>query len=68
LFPRLDGAILSKEWKEALWDKVVTAAPRPRRPPELQYSDRKPKTCPPSGRGRAELDPELGINPGTVAK
>ncbi len=41
LIPRFDGAILSQEWKEALWDKLVTGAPRPRSPSELQYSDRK---------------------------
>ena len=28
LIPRFDGAICSLEWKEALWDKYVTAAPR----------------------------------------
>ena len=28
LIPRFDGAILSQEWKEALWDKFVTGAPR----------------------------------------
>ncbi|MBN7787514.1 hypothetical protein JYP51_21510, partial [Ponticoccus gilvus] len=38
LIPRFDGVILSKEWKEALWDKFVTAAPRPRTLSELQYS------------------------------
>lgn len=26
LIPRFDGAILSQEWKEALWDKFVTGA------------------------------------------
>lgn len=41
LIPRFDGAILSIEWKEALWDKFVTEAPRPRTPSEQQYSDRK---------------------------
>jgi hypothetical protein len=41
LIPRFDGVILSQEWKEALWDKFVTAAPRQRTPSELQYSDRK---------------------------
>ena len=41
LIPRFDGVILSHEWKEALWDKFATAAPRPRTPSELQYSDRK---------------------------
>ena len=41
LIPRFDGVILSQEWKEALWDKFVTGAPRPRTPSELQYSDRK---------------------------
>jgi hypothetical protein len=41
LIPRFDGAICSLEWKEALWDKYVTAAPRPRTQSEQQYSDRK---------------------------
>ncbi|WP_165617242.1 hypothetical protein [Salipiger thiooxidans] len=41
LVARFDGVILSQEWKEALWDKFVTVAPRPRTPSELQYSDRK---------------------------
>jgi hypothetical protein len=41
LIPRFDGAILSLEWKEAVWNKFVTGAPRPRTPSEQQYSDRK---------------------------
>jgi hypothetical protein len=41
LIPRFNGAILSLEWKDALWDKFVMAAPRPRTPSEQQYSDRK---------------------------
>jgi transposase len=41
LVPRFDGAILSNEWKEALWARFVTAAPRPRTPSEQQYSDRR---------------------------
>jgi hypothetical protein len=41
LIPRFDGAILSLEWKEAVWDKFVMGAPRPRTPSEQQYSDRK---------------------------
>ena len=41
LIPRFDGAICFLEWKEALWDKYVTAAPRPRTQSEQQYSDRK---------------------------
>ncbi len=41
LIPRIDGAILSAVWKEALWDRYATAAPRPRTPSELRYSDRK---------------------------
>jgi hypothetical protein len=28
LIPRFDGAILSQEWREVLWDKLVTGAPR----------------------------------------
>lgn len=36
LILRFDGVILSLEWKEALWDKFVTAAPRPRTPSEQQ--------------------------------
>lgn len=42
LIARLDGAILSQGKKEALWDKVVTGAPRPRTPSELQCSDPLP--------------------------
>ena len=41
LIPWPDGAILSQERAEALWDKSVTGAPRPRSPSELQSSDRK---------------------------
>jgi TRAP-type uncharacterized transport system fused permease subunit len=41
LIPGFDGAILSLEWKEAVWDRFVTGAPRPRTPSEQQYSDRK---------------------------
>ena len=41
LIPRFDCVILSQEWKEALWDKFVTGAPRPRTPSELQYSYRE---------------------------
>src|SRR3546814_15512297 len=40
LIPRFDGAILSLDWKEALWDKFVTGAPRPRQPSEPQNNDR----------------------------
>lgn len=32
LIPGFDGVILSKEWKDTLWDKFVTEAPRPRPP------------------------------------
>ncbi|SPL64756.1 hypothetical protein OHAE_623 [Ochrobactrum soli] len=41
MIPRFDGAILSLEWKDALWDKFVMEAPRPRTLSEQQYSDRK---------------------------
>ncbi|USU07926.1 DDE-type integrase/transposase/recombinase [Sphingomonadaceae bacterium OTU29MARTA1] len=41
LIPRFDGAILSLEWKEAVWDRYVMGAPRPRTPSEQQYSDRR---------------------------
>jgi hypothetical protein len=41
LIPRFDGAILSLEWKEAVWDKFVMGAPRRRTRSEQQYSDRK---------------------------
>ncbi len=32
MIPRFDGVIFSKEWKDGLWDKFVTEAPRPRTP------------------------------------
>ena len=41
LIPWFDGAIHSQEWKDAIWDRYVTAAPRPRTLSEQQYSDRK---------------------------
>lgn len=60
LISRFDGVVLSSDWKEALLDKFVTGAPRPRTPSALQYSDRK---------HRAEaLSKEHGINSTTVAK
>nr|WP_328589340.1 catalase [Cereibacter ovatus] len=34
---RLDGALLSPGLKEALWHRVITAAPRPRLPSELHF-------------------------------
>lgn len=60
LIPGFGGAILSWEWKEAIWDRYVMGAPRPRTPSEQQYSDRKLRSRP--------LSRELGINPKTVAK
>lgn len=60
LIPRFDGAILSLEWKEAVWDRYVMGAPRPRTPSEQQYSM--------SQASLATLSRELGINPKTVAK
>ena len=64
LIPRFDGAILSQKWKEALWDKFVTGAPRPRTPSERQYSD------PPPGRVMRSMIPRgasfaLGAEQGT---
>ena len=59
LIPRFDGAILLLEWKEAVWDRFVMGAPRPRTPSEQQYSDQA---------SLATLSRELGINPKTVAK
>lgn len=41
LIPRFDGVILSREWKDAVWDKFVMEAPRLRTLSEQQYSDRK---------------------------
>ena len=34
--------MLSQEWKEALWEKFVMGAPRPRMPSEQQYRDPLP--------------------------
>ncbi len=42
LIARFDGAILSQKWREALWDKFVTGAPRPRTLSEQLYRDRSP--------------------------
>ncbi|WP_249198696.1 TetR/AcrR family transcriptional regulator, partial [Gluconobacter cerinus] len=34
LVPCFDGVLFSREWKEALWDRYVMGAPRPRTPCE----------------------------------
>lgn len=39
--PWFNGMILSNHWKEALWDRYFTAAPRQRTLSEKRYSDRK---------------------------
>jgi hypothetical protein len=41
LIPRIDGAILSLEWKETIWGRYGSGASRPRSSSELQNSDRK---------------------------
>jgi hypothetical protein len=58
LFPRFDVAICSLEWKEALWDKSFTAAPRPRT---------QSATIRQSQATTVALSRELGINVKTVA-
>jgi len=52
LIPWFDGAILSQEWKDALGDKFVTKAPRPRTLSEQQYNDRRLKLTPMLGHKR----------------
>ena len=37
LVPAFGGAVLSPEWKEALWDKFFTAAPQRQRQSVEQY-------------------------------
>jgi hypothetical protein len=37
LIPDFDGAFLSQEWKDALWDKFCTGAPPRRRRSVAQY-------------------------------
>jgi len=59
LIPAFDGSILPLEWKEAIWDRFVTGAPRRRTPSERQCSDRKL---------RSRLSRALGSHPKTVAK
>jgi hypothetical protein len=59
LIPRFDGAILCREWKEALWDRFVTGVPRPR---TLSAAIQR------SQASLSQLSRELGINPKTVAK
>ena len=70
---RFDGAILSREWKEALWDKFVTAAPRSRCPTgECLHSPRGAHAVRAaiqrSQASLSQLSRELGINPMTVAR
>src|SRR5882672_1459485 len=37
LIPGFDGALFSREWKDALWDKFFTAAPQRQRQSVEQY-------------------------------
>ncbi len=39
--PRIDNAILSQEWTQALWDEFMTVATRPRMPSNLHEGDRR---------------------------
>ncbi len=43
LIPRFDGVILSLEWKEAIWDRFVTGAPRPHTPSEPRSANDRRK-------------------------
>lgn len=59
LIPRFDGAMPSREWKDAPRDRVVTRSPRPRSPSGRPYRDRKLHPCgkagnPASAPGRPE--------------
>ena len=71
-FPRLDGAILSQEWKEATWDRSVTGAPRsshgapPVREPWRGFAVKAANQR--SQASLPALSEEPGINPKTVAK
>jgi hypothetical protein len=65
LIPRFDGAILSLEWKEAVWDRYVTSD-RMRSLATTTHADRA--AIQRSQASLATLSRELGINPKTVAK
>src|ERR1700747_2164278 len=60
LIPGFDGAFLSQEWKDALWDKFCTGAPPRRRRSVEQYKIVK--------RALRALAKRYGINQKTVAK
>jgi len=49
-----DGAIHSMEWKDALWDRYVMAAPRPRTPSEQQHSAGFERGTEPGARHQSE--------------
>ena len=74
MIPRFDGVILSKEWKDALWDKFVTEAP---------HTLTRQAICKanlPRGHARSQssntaiasfardAEPGAGANPKTLAK
>ena len=60
LIPGFRGARLSPEHKEALWDRFLTGAPRPRTPSEQRYELTQASI--------AQLSRTHGLNPKTVAK
>jgi len=65
LIPRFDGAILSSEWKEAIWGRCVTFN-RMRSNATTTHAIRA--AIQRSQASLATLSRELGINPKTVAK
>jgi hypothetical protein len=72
LIPRFDGAILSHEGKDALWEKFVTEAPRSSRGAPLVRAPWRGHAVSAavqrSQASLAKLSRELGINPKTVEK
>jgi hypothetical protein len=59
LIPGFDGALFTREWKDALWARFTTAAPqRLRRSVERSSSQDSLR----------QLAARYGINPKTVAK
>jgi 2,4-dienoyl-CoA reductase-like NADH-dependent reductase (Old Yellow Enzyme family) len=60
LIPRFDGAILFRDWKEALWDKFIMGSATTTHAVRAAIQR--------SQASLAKLSREFGMNPKTVAK
>jgi DNA-binding NarL/FixJ family response regulator len=67
LIPGFGGAFSSREWKDALWTKFCTGAPRRRRRSELTPRELHNLSLLAEGKVYTRIAEELGVSYKTVA-